>query len=123
VNRHGEPWPGGEVELASIHLGCVSLRPKRSVIGSRGRIGYNLVSAAIVVIYFVVGLPACKQNLSVNTVLFLFLLAVLANAAYCAAYLVDIFAQMSGFLRVGRTSVRFCWPPGCCLPRSWLGFG
>lgn len=61
------------------------------------RILYNLVLAAIVLAYFVMGLPATKGLLTVNFVLMLFLLAVLANVAYCAAYAVDIFAQISGF--------------------------
>jgi hypothetical protein len=33
----------------------------------------------------------------VNSLLILFLLAVLANVAYCAAYPVDVFVQASGF--------------------------
>jgi hypothetical protein len=61
------------------------------------RILYNLVLAAIVLTYFAMGLPATRQLLTVNFVLMLFLLAVLANVAYCAAYAVDIFAQISGF--------------------------
>lgn len=61
------------------------------------RILYNLVLAAIVLAYFVMGLPTTKGLLTVNFVLMLFLLAVLANVAYCAAYAVDIFAQISGF--------------------------
>jgi hypothetical protein len=61
------------------------------------RILYNLVLAAIVLTYFVSGLPATRQLLTVNFFLLLFLLAVLANVAYCAAYAVDIFAQVSGF--------------------------
>jgi len=58
---------------------------------------YNLVLAAAVLTYFAMELPATKQLLTVNFVLFLLLLAVLANVAYCAAYAVDIFAQASGF--------------------------
>ncbi len=33
----------------------------------------------------------------VNTFLVLFVLCVLANVAYCAAYIVDVLAQASGF--------------------------
>ena len=61
------------------------------------RVVYNAVLAAIVITYFAIGLPSSKQLLNLNFVLFLFLLAVLANVCYCAAYLVDIFAQTSGF--------------------------
>ncbi len=46
---------------------------------------------------FVLALPISKGLITLNFVLFLFLLAVLANVAYCAAYVVDIFAQVSGF--------------------------
>lgn len=61
------------------------------------RIPYNLVLAAIVLAYFIVFLPVSKELITLNFVLFLFLLVVLANVAYCAAYVVDIFAQVSGF--------------------------
>ena len=58
---------------------------------------YNAVLATIVLAYFAVGYPASKEYVSVNGILLLFLLAVLANVAYCAAYVVDLFVQASGF--------------------------
>jgi hypothetical protein len=61
------------------------------------RILYNLVLAAIVLACFVVALPVSKGLITLDSVLVLFLLAVLANVAYCATYAVDIFAQISGF--------------------------
>jgi hypothetical protein len=61
------------------------------------RLVYNAALAIIVLIYFWIGYPPSKAELSVNSILFIFLLAVLANVAYCAVYLVDIFAQASGF--------------------------
>ncbi len=61
------------------------------------RILYNLVLAAIVIVYFAATYPLSKSALSVDVCLGLFLLAVIANVAYCAAYIVDIFAQGSGF--------------------------
>jgi len=63
----------------------------------RGRILYNVVLTAVVVIHFIAGYPASKFQLSVDFALGIFLLAVVANVAYCAAYLVDLFAQASGF--------------------------
>jgi len=57
------------------------------------RILYNFVLAAIVVIYFMKGLPQSRQLLTFDLFLLLFVLAVLANVAYCAAYVVDVFAQ------------------------------
>jgi hypothetical protein len=59
-----------------------------------------------VVGYFVAGLPDSKHVLSLDLLLLLFLLAVLANVAYCAAYVPDIFAQASGFRDVW---LRFRW--------------
>jgi hypothetical protein len=61
------------------------------------RVAYNLVLAAIVASYFFVRYPLSRMMLSVDFCLGLFLLAVIANVAYCAAYVVDIFAQASGF--------------------------
>lgn len=61
------------------------------------RVAYNLVLTAIVVIYFILSFPLSKKVLSIDFCLSLFLLAVVANVAYCAAYIVDIFAQGSGF--------------------------
>ena len=59
------------------------------------RILYNLLLAAIVVIHFVKGLPLSKSVVQFNSLLLIFVLAVLANVAYCAAYVPDVFAQMS----------------------------
>jgi hypothetical protein len=63
----------------------------------RRRIVFNIVLAAIVLAYFGIHYPASKTVLSVNFALILFILAVLANIAYCAAYFVDVFAQSSGY--------------------------
>ena len=60
------------------------------------RILYNLLLAVIVSFHFVQGLPFSRSTLHFNSLLLLFLLAVLANVAYCAAYVPDVFAQMSG---------------------------
>jgi hypothetical protein len=66
------------------------------------RLVYNAALAVIVLIYFWIGYPASKSNLSVDAILFIFLLVVLANVAYCAAYLVDVFAQASGYRETWR---------------------
>ena len=60
------------------------------------RIAYNLVLAAIVAVHFVAN-GYYRKPVSLDEFLVFVLLCVLANVAYCAAYLVDIFAQMSGF--------------------------
>ena len=66
------------------------------------RLLYNLILAAIVLLYFWIGLPHSKEMLNANAVMGLFILAVIANVAYCAAYLADIFAQMSLFSDIWR---------------------
>jgi hypothetical protein len=59
------------------------------------RLLYNLLLTAIVVIHFVTGLPFSKTAMQFDALLLLFVLAVLANVAYCTAYVPDVFAQMS----------------------------
>ena len=61
------------------------------------RLIYNGVLAAIVLIYFGINYPATRSLVSIDSVLGLFLLVVVANVAYCAAYLVDIFVSASGY--------------------------
>jgi ligand-binding SRPBCC domain-containing protein len=61
------------------------------------RLIYNVVLAVIVMAYFAVNWPHSAAAVSVDGLLVLFLLAVLANVCYCAAYLGDIFVQVSGF--------------------------
>ena len=61
------------------------------------RIVYNAILAFIVVAAFVIYWPDSKRALSIERAQGIFILAVLANAAYCAAYLIDLPAQLSGF--------------------------
>lgn len=61
------------------------------------RILYNLALAIVVLVCFWAEYPGSKVALQLDLGLFIFLLAVLANVAYCAAYPVDIFAQASGY--------------------------
>jgi hypothetical protein len=50
----------------------------------------------VVVGDFVAARPQSSAKLTFDTILSLFLLAVLANVGYCAAYIVDLFVQFSG---------------------------
>jgi hypothetical protein len=64
------------------------------------RILYNLALVIVVLGCFWAEYPASKRAIQMgqlNLVLGVFVLAVLANVAYCAAYLVDIFAQATGY--------------------------
>ena len=70
------------------------------------RLLYNGLLLIVVATVFVVGLPISRSQLNVNLLLFLFIMAVLANVAYCACYIVDVAAQVSDF-RI--TWLRFRW--------------
>ena len=61
------------------------------------RLVYNAVLVATVLIYFALSYPASKAQLTLDGAQGVFILAVLANVAYCAAYVPDIFAQISGY--------------------------
>jgi hypothetical protein len=63
----------------------------------RMRILYNAVLILIVAGSFIHDYPGSKAFLKLGWILLLFLLAVGANVVYCAAYLVDIPVQMSGY--------------------------
>jgi len=55
------------------------------------RLLYNLVLSAVVMVYFYIGYPESKSVLSLDFAFGLFMLGAIANVAYCAAYLADIF--------------------------------
>ena len=61
------------------------------------RAAYNAALILVVAACFAVTYPAPTAKLSFDKALFLFVLAVMANVAYCAAYVVDIFAQLSDY--------------------------
>jgi len=63
------------------------------------RLLYNAVLAVVVIGYWIAG---SSVPLSLDWMLVLFVLAVLANLCYCAAYIADLFAQYSGFQGVWR---------------------
>src|SRR5258708_10765042 len=66
------------------------------------RVIYNLVLAAIVIVQFCLQWPASKAALQFDPILGLTILALLANIAYCAAYIVDMVAQFSGHKEIWR---------------------
>ena len=63
----------------------------------RRRIAYNAILAATVIVVFVLELPGSRSAITADLAQTLFILAVLANVAYCAAYVVDLVAQQSAF--------------------------
>ena len=63
----------------------------------RRRIAYNAILVGIVVTIFVLHWPESRSAISADLLQRFFILAVLANVAYCAAYVVDIAVQLSAF--------------------------
>jgi len=61
------------------------------------RIAYNAILAIVVTAVFVLNWPDSGGRVSADLAQGLFILAVLANVAYCAAYVIDIAAQLSAF--------------------------
>jgi hypothetical protein len=61
------------------------------------RLIYNLALLLVVAGAFVAGLPTSKGVVNAESSLLLFILAVLANVAYCAAYVPDLALQYSSF--------------------------
>jgi len=78
----------------------------------RRRVGYNLVLGAIVVGWVVLTWPHFRGAFTWSSLLALFVLAVLANACYCAAYLVDIPVQYSAFRAPWRRRRWVLWALG-----------
>jgi len=70
------------------------------------RVLYNLVLLVVVVAVYVADLPGARSALTFDLLQGLFVLAVLANVAYCAAYVVDVAAQLSTFRELW---LRFRW--------------
>lgn len=69
------------------------------------RLVYNGVLALVVALHFLLAWPGSRDQLTFDSFLGLFFLAVLANIAYCTAYAADLFFQFSGleaFWRRGR---------------------
>ena len=76
------------------------------------RLFYNLVLAAVVLVEFARLWPRSKDALQFDSCLTFFLLAVLANAAYCAAYLVELLVQFSEFREPWRRYRLTVWLTG-----------
>jgi hypothetical protein len=61
------------------------------------RLLFNGVLAAVDLTCFVLGWPVSKRVLNLDSALVLFVFAVLANLAYCAAYVPDVLLQYSAY--------------------------
>jgi len=83
---------------ALMLFGCGSLSIIYVLIGYCYHIhqGGVLLLGLIVAGYWIANWPKSREAVSFDGVLRMFLLAVLANVCYCAAYAVDLFVQYSG---------------------------
>lgn len=70
------------------------------------RLVYNLVLAAVTMAWLIITWPHFRPMLTLHSLLLLTILALLANACYCAAYLVDFAMQV---LSVGTALRRQRW--------------
>ena len=61
------------------------------------RVFYNALLAVIVLGHLAASWPASRLSITFDGLLGLFLLAVVANAAYSVVYVADVFIQFSGF--------------------------
>ena len=76
------------------------------------RITYNFVLAAVLFTWLVLTWPHFRAALSGRSLLELLALAAIANAGYCAAYVVDIVTQHSPFRDTWRRRRGALWLAG-----------
>ena len=84
------------------------------------RIAYNVFLAAIVIGQMVVYRDNHAEWLVLSFFLSLFTLAVVANIAYCAAYLVDLPAQYSSYRNQWLRWRWVLWLVGMLFASSWV---
>lgn len=70
------------------------------------RVLFNVLLTVVAGTVYMANFPNERREFSFDTVQSLIVLAVLANIAYCAAYPVDVLAQLSAFRS---TWLRFRW--------------
>jgi hypothetical protein len=79
------------------------------------RITYNLALAAVTVIWFLLDWSHFGPAFHLQLMLWLLVLAGVANICYCAAYLIDIPLQHSGFRAAWRRQRWWLWLAGVLL--------
>ena len=88
------------------------------------RIAYNLLLTAVVLGWLIVTWPHFRAAFTLQALLLLIVLAVLANVCYCAAYLVDIPLQYSSFRTLWRRWRWALWVTGtlfaAILANYWI---
>ena len=88
------------------------------------RLGYSLILVAVVVGWLALTWPHFRGAFTLESLLSLSVLAVLANVCYCAAYLADVPMQSSTFRAVWRRRRWALWLAGTlfaiALANYWI---
>jgi hypothetical protein len=79
------------------------------------RLLYNLILLAVVAMWVATTWPHFRPMIEVHSLLLLAILALLANACYCAAYLVDIPMQFSALNGLWKRRRWTLWLAGTLL--------
>ena len=90
MKTHSSPATGLPPHFGAILSDAISYWERR-------RIAYNIALAVVVLGWTVSAWARLRSQLDVEHLLALFVLAVLANVCYCAAYLADLPMQLSAF--------------------------
>src|SRR4029077_18566310 len=83
------------------------------------RVIYNQVLVAVVAAYFAARHPARKQGLTTDSILVLFLLAVVATSRITRPTLSTFLRRSLAFAHLGGLHAEFCWPAVLLLQPSW----
>lgn len=103
--NHGQPSPAPLAQTFSDALRFWEPR----------RILYNLILAAVVLIWIFASWPHFRPAFTLTSLLTLAVLAFLANLCYCAAYFVDIPLQRSALRELWTRGRRGLWVLGMLL--------
>jgi hypothetical protein len=116
----GANLPPSESSRSSLH----DLLSDAIPYWERRRLAYNLVLVAVVIGCAVTTWRRFRDGLSFELLLALFVLGVLANVCYCAAYLADIPIQYFAFRIAWRRNRWMLWATGTlfamALTYYWL---
>lgn len=79
------------------------------------RIPYNVILAAVVIVWLVANRAHLNEELLWPAILALFVMAALANVLYSVAYCLDVFVQYSSFRDLWRRRRWMLWLAGMLL--------
>lgn len=113
-------------QVRALHIGTPVSGSFRDVVKDAARyweprrISYNLVLAAVVVGWIALTWPHFRPALTMQGLFFIIVLAVIANACYCAAYVVDVCVQHSALQPAWRGYRWSLWLFGTLIGSSFI---